>query len=136
MNKNILIIVGTVALVLTMSSVFLLLRKDKAVSFDSLYQEQDECTPYNVFIEKGEKEFSVVISWKTIGKCAGFVQYGSSRNNMDLVGFDVAGNLKSDKHEVTIDKLLTKSKYYFLINSEKKGYGKNGVPLEFLLSEL
>lgn len=134
MSKKILLIVGCIAFVLTLSSAFLLIRRDSVGSFDSLYETQNECTPYNVFVEKGEEEFSVVIKWKTVGKCAGFVQYGSDRNQLDRVAFDLEGNLKSSEHSVVIKKLLTKSKYYFLINSESKGYGNNGVPLEFMLS--
>ncbi len=131
-----MIIVGFIAFVLALSSVFLLLRKNSVGSFDSLYEQQNDCTPYNVFAEKGEDEFSVVIKWRTVGMCAGFVQYGSDRNKLDGVGFDLEGSLKSSEHNVLLEKLLTKSKYYFLINSERKGYGKNGVPLEFMLSEM
>ena len=136
MSKKVLIIVGCIAFILTMSSLFLLLKKDRVGSFDSLYEPQNECTPYNVFVEKGEDEFSVIIDWETTAECAGLVQYGIDRNDIDRVGFDVEGNLKSKKHRVVLDKLLTKSKYYFLIDSERKGYGNNGVPLEFVISEM
>lgn len=131
-----MIIVGVIAFILVMSSVFLLLRKDRVGSFDSLFEPQNECTPYNVFVEKGQDEFSVSIKWRTVGRCSGFVQYGIDRRDLDRVGFDINGNLKSDEHEVVLEKLLTKSKYYFLINSESKGYGSNGVPLEFIISEM
>lgn len=119
-----------------MSSIFLLVKKDSVGSFDTLYEPQNECTPYNLFVEKGEDEFSVVIKWKTTGKCSGFVQYGIDRNELDRVGFDVEGNLKISEHQVVLQKLLTKSRYYFLINSESKGYGNNGVALEFMISEM
>lgn len=137
MSKKILIIIGCVAFILSMSSVFLLLRKNNVVSFDTLYEPQNECTPYNVFVRKGQDEFSVVIEWKTIGACPGFVQYGNDVNDLDRVGFDVEGNLKSTEHKVVVEKLLTKTKHYFLVNSDSKGYGNNnGVPLEFTISEL
>lgn len=131
-----MVIVGLMAFVLVMSSVFLLLRKNRVGSFDSLFEPQNECTPYNVFVEKGNDEFSVMIKWRTIGKCSGFIQYGIDRSELDRVGFDVNGSLKSVEHQVVLEKLLTKSKYYFLINSESKGYGSNGVPLEFIISEM
>ena len=136
MSKKILLIIGCIAFILTMSSVFLLFRKNNVKSFDTIYEPQNECTPYNVFVKKGEDEFSVMIEWETVEECVGFVQYGNDRNELDRVGFDVQGNMKSEKHSVVLEKLLTKSKYYFLINSERKGYGKNGVPLEFMLSEM
>ncbi len=114
MSKKILIVVGFAAFVLTLSSIFLLLRKNGVGSFDSLYEEQNDCTPYNVFVEKGEDEFSVIIKWRTVGMCTGFVQYSSDRNKLDRIGFDLEGNLKSSDHSVLLGKLLTKSKYYFL----------------------
>ncbi len=131
-----LIIIGCLAFILTMSSIFLLLRKDSVDSFETLYEPQNECTPYNLFVEKEEDEFSVIIKWDTVGKCSGFIQYGIDRGELDRVAFDIDGTLRSKGHKVALEKLLTKSKYYFLVNSERNGYGNNGIPLEFVISEM
>ena len=95
-----------------------------------------DCVPYNIFIDKGDAEYTVVIKWSTKKVCVGFVQYGSVRDNLTSVGVDQTNKVRSKSHEVKLEKLLTTQRYYFLINSEEVAYGYNGKSLDFSLSEL
>lgn len=97
---------------------------------------EKSCIPYNVFVEKGSSDYSVKISWNTRKECLGFIQYGSTRDNLNLVAVDLENKAKSKTHEVTIEKLLTTQYYYFLINSDDKSYGSNGSALDFSLENL
>ncbi len=128
------VIVGMVIVVVSISVVLLL--KQNVKSFDTLFVVPDDCTPYNLFVFKGEEEFSAKIRWETKGKCMGFVQYGLDRNSLEKVGIDLVNEYRSQKHEVVLEKLLTKDRYYFLINSDNVGFGNNGKPLEFILENL
>lgn len=95
-----------------------------------------DCVPYNIFIEKGEQEYSAVVRWSTRKECVGFVQYGSQRDNLGLVGVDQTNRVRSKVHEVTLEKLLTTQRYYFLINSDEVAYGYNGKAVDFSLADL
>lgn len=97
---------------------------------------QKDCVPYNIFLEKGEQEFSTRITWSTRKECVGFVQYSSQRDNLNLVAIDQKNKVNSKVHEVIIEKLLTTQKYYFLINSDNVAYGYNGTALDFSLENL
>ena len=106
MNKKLFTVIVVLTVVMVSVSVFLLLKKN-VVSFDSLFVSQSDCTPYNLFVTKGENEFSVKIVWETKGKCLGFVQYGTNRNSLDRVGIDLIYGYRSQEHEVVLEKLLT-----------------------------
>lgn len=93
------------------------------------------CTPYNVSLDKGDKNFQVKINWSTKDECLGYVLYGDDREKLDLVAIDTQ-KLSSRKHEVVIDSLLSSKTYYFLINSDETNYGDSGIPLSFSLSSL
>lgn len=95
-----------------------------------------DCVPYNIFIEKGEQEYTAVIKWNTKKECVGFVQYGNQRDNLNLVAVDQINKVRSKTHEVKVEKLLTSQKYYFLINSDEVAYGYNGKALDFFLGSL
>lgn len=97
---------------------------------------KNDCVPYNVFIQNGEKDHSVSIVWSTRKECIGFVQYGEDRTNLDLIAVDLENKSKSKEHSVVIEKLLNSKKYFFLINSQEQPYGNNGTPLEFILEDL
>ncbi len=95
-----------------------------------------DCVPYNIFIEKGDSEYTAIIRWSTKKECVGFVQYGNVRDNLNLVGVDQTNKVRSKAHEVKLEKLLTSQKYYFLINSDEVTYGSGGKALDFSLTEL
>jgi hypothetical protein len=107
-----------------------------ADGFDIAGVSERDCVPYNVFIMKGEEDFSVDIKWSTKAECVGFVIYGRDRGNLDMVAIDRVNESQSKEHIVTLEQLLTTETYYFLINSQEQGYGNDGVPLEFVLEEL
>lgn len=134
-SKRLFIIIAVISFIFVSLSSLLLFKKNVG-GFDNLFSSQNDCTPYNLLVKKGEQEFSVEIVWQTKGKCIGFVQYGLDRSNLDRIGIDFNSVGRAEKHKVVIEKLLTKQKYFYLINSDKKGYGNNGTPLEFLLSDL
>jgi hypothetical protein len=125
---------GLAILLIFVSSVLLISRN--IVTLDILGMSSNDCVPYNVFVRKGEKNYSVNISWSTKEECVGFVQYGRGRDNLDMVGIDIVNTRKSTEHSVNLEQLLTTETYYFLINSQEQAYGSNGVPLEFVLEEL
>lgn len=135
MNKKLFgIVIGVVAIIVSISVVLLL--KKNADSFDSLFVSQNSCTPYNLFVTKEENDFSVKITWETKAKCLGFVQYGMNNKNLDKVGIDLVYGYRSQRHEVVLEKLLTKERYYFLVNSNNVAFGTNGRPLEFIIENL
>ena len=103
---------------------------------DILATEKKDCVPYNIFVEKGEQEYSVKVSWSTKKECLGFVQYGSQRDSLNLVVVDQKNKVKAKTHEVVIEKLLTTQKYYFLVNSDDIAYGYNGTALDFSIKDL
>lgn len=109
---------------------------NNAVSFDIAGATERDCVPYNVFVMRGENDFSVNIEWSTRAECVGFVLYGRDRGNLDMVAVDLVNKTRSTEHIVTLDQLLTTEVYYFLINSQEQLYGNNGVPLQFVLEEL
>ncbi len=135
MSKKIFSIIIGLVVILVSSSIFLLFKKNVG-GFDSLFVSQGDCTPYNLFVSKGVEEFSAKITWETKGKCMGFVQYGFNRESLDKVGLDFVSGYRSQSHEVVLEKLLTKERYYYLINSNGQGFGNGGRPLEFVLMNL
>jgi hypothetical protein len=134
-NKKRFYIVG-ISLIIVASIVSVLLVTRNAVGFDIAGVSERDCVPYNVFIMKGEDDFSVDIKWSTKAECVGFVLYGRDRSKLDMVAIDRLNSGKSREHLVTLEKLLTTERYYFLIDSQEKAYGNGGVPLEFVLAEL
>lgn len=135
MNRKVFYIAGGIGIVLVSLASILLITK-RVVGFDVVGISTRDCVPYNVFVQKGEKNHSVSIKWSTKTECIGFVQYGRDRYNLDMVGIDLESKSKSKEHIVRIEQLLSKEVYYFLINSQEQAYGNNGVPLEFILSNL
>jgi len=130
MNKNVFIVLGVVSFLVTiLSSVMLFVRE--ANSMDLVGYIKRDCVPYNVFVQKGEKEYSTRISWVTKAECVGFVLYGNSSNSLDLVAVDLKNKAKSTNHEVVLENILSSEHYYFLINSGEKSYGSNGSPVIF-----
>jgi hypothetical protein len=134
-NKKRFYIVG-ISLIIVASIVSVLLVTRNVVGFDIAGVSERDCVPYNVFIMKGEDDFSVDIKWSTKAECVGFVLYGRDRSKLDMVAIDRLNSGKSREHLVTLEKLLTTERYYFLIDSQEKAYGNGGVPLEFVLAEL
>ncbi len=98
--------------------------------------EKKDCVPYNIFVEKGEQEYAVKITWSTKKDCVGFVQYGSQRDNLNQVAIDQENKAKSKLHKVIIEQLLSTQRYYFLVNSEDVAYGYNGTALDFSIQNL
>lgn len=109
---------------------------NNVVGFDIAGVTERDCVPYNVFVMKGQEEFSVDIRWSTRAECVGFVVYGRDRGNLDMVAVDLVNKSSSTEHVVTLNQLLTTEVYYFLINSQERMYGNRGVPLEFILENL
>ena len=133
-RKKLFILIGISIFLIAISSIVLI--TSNVIGFDILGTSTNDCVPYNVFVRKGEKNFSVDIVWSTKGECVGFVQYGRNRDNLDMVAVDILNITKSREHSVTMEQLLTIEVYYFLINSQEQAYGNNGVPLEFVLEKL
>ena len=135
MNRKGFYIMGIVAIgVVSLASVILVTKN--VVGFDVVGISTRDCVPYNVFIQKGRKNYSAQISWSTKAECVGFVLYGRDRSNLDMVAVDLENKSKSKEHTVFIEELLSSEIYYFLINSQEQAYGSNGVPLEFVLENL
>lgn len=128
-------IVGAILIVIV-SVVSILLVTRNVVGFDVAGVSERDCVPYNIFIMKGDDDFSVDITWSTRAECVGLVLYGRDRANLDMVAVDLVNKSKSKIHTVSLNQLLTTEIYYFLINSGEEVYGKGGVPLEFVLQNL
>lgn len=135
MSKKVFIILGVVSFLVTILSSVMLFVKE-ANSIDLVGYIKRDCVPYNVFVQKGEKEYSVDISWSTKADCLGFVLYGNSSNSLDSVAVDLKNKSKATKHEVVLESILSSESYYFLINSGEKSYGSNGSPVIFSFDSL
>lgn len=122
------------AFFLAFTGVFLLVRDRDAEGVAGVSKR--DCVPYNIFVMRGEDDFSVDIMWSTRAECVGFVLYGRDRGSLDMVGVDLVNRSRSMEHIVTLNQLLTTEVYYFLINSQEQLYGNNGLPLEFVLENL
>jgi hypothetical protein len=134
-KKKKVYILSVVALLFLGCGLFLLFSRD----IDELEVKgvaEKDCVPYNIFVMPGENDYSVEISWKTRSECLGFVLYGQNRGNLDMVGVDLVNESSSKDHNVVIDGLLRKERYYFLVNSQDQAYGNNGSPLEFVIEDL
>jgi hypothetical protein len=134
-KKKKVYILSVVALLFLGCGLFLLFSRD----IDELEVKgvaEKDCVPYNIFVMPGGNDYSVEISWKTRSECLGFVLYGQNRGNLDMVGVDLVNESSSKDHNVTIDGLLRKERYYFLVNSQDQAYGNNGSPLEFVIEDL
>jgi len=103
---------------------------------DILSNTNRDCVPYNIFVTKGDQEYSVKISWSTKKDCMGFIQYGGQRETLSSVGIDQKNKVQSKEHEIILEKLLTTQKYYFLVNSDNTAYGYNGTALDFSIKDL
>lgn len=134
-NRKVFYIAGAFSVLLISLTSILLIAKN-VVGFDIQGISERDCVPYNVFIQKGEKEHSAEIIWSTKAKCVGFVQYGKDSSNLDMVSIDSVNKRKSKNHVVIVGQLMSTDTYYFLINSQEQAYGNNGVPLEFVLENL
>lgn len=134
-NKKKIYILSVFAFLLLGVGLFLLFSKDIEKLEVKGVAERD-CVPYNIFVMPGDNDYSVEISWKTRSECLGFVLYGQDRGNLDMVGVDLVNASSSREHNVTIDGLLRRERYYFLVNSQDQAYGNNGSPLEFVIENL
>jgi len=134
-KSRLFIITGFVGLFLVGVATTLIFVKNTFGS-DILATTNKDCVPYNIFVEKSDQEYSVNISWSTKKECLGFVQYGSQRESLSLVGVDQKNKVKSKTHVVVLEKLLTTQKYYFLVNSDNTAYGYNGTALDFSIKNL
>jgi hypothetical protein len=118
---------------MVISSILLL---SKEVGSFTPFTSNTDCTPYNIFVSKGEGEYSAVIEWYTKEKCTGFVRYGKDMNKMENISLDSLGGNKGNFHEVVVDKLVSTERYYYLVVSGEQSYGSNGSPLYFTLEQL
>lgn len=134
-NKKKIYILSLLAFILLGSGLFLLFSKDTG-ELEVKGIAGKDCVPYNIFVMPGENDYSVEISWKTRSECLGFVLYGQDRGNLDMVGVDLVNESSSRDHNVTIEGLLRRERYYFLVNSQDQAYGNNGSPLEFVIENL
>jgi len=134
-RTKIFLITGVLGIIMVGISLSLLFVKNTfgAGIFNSFKRD---CVPYNIFVEKGEDDFSVNIKWSTRKECVGFVQYGSQRDNLGSVAIDQVNKVRSKTHEVNIQKLLTTQKYYFLVISDDVSYGYSGKAIDFSLENL
>lgn len=128
-------IVFTSVVVFFVITAFILLFVFKA-SGSSSSVSVDGCDPYNVEVKKGEKENSVDIYWKTKARCSGYIIYGSEMKDLHLVGIDLVNEIKDENHSVEINSLISTKMYYFSIVSDGISYGKDGLPISFMISSL
>ena len=134
MNKSIFIGTSIFSVVVIFFASIILFRED--VNSFNLFGFSDDCTPYNVFVEKGSKNYTVKVSWRTRGKCSGFVQYGLDGDKLDSLSLDHEGGDSGRIHESELNGIVSTQKYYYLINSNGQSYGSSGMPLNFIPSNL
>lgn len=132
MNKKRVFTIFTIFVVLCFVVYFFVFR----VSGSSSSMNIDGCNPYNVEINKGDKEHSVEISWKSKKECSAYIIYGSEMKNLNLIGIDLNNEIKSREHVVILNSLVSSKTYFFSIVSEGITYGKNGLPISFSISSL
>lgn len=135
-SKKFFFITGLVGVIIVGFSSTLLFVKNSFGSNIFSSNGDRGCVPYNIFVNKGDASYSVKITWSTKNECVGFVEYGSQRDSLDLVGIDQKNKVKSKSHEVVLEQLLTTQRYYFIINSADTTYGYNGAAIDFSLANL
>ena len=94
------------------------------------------CDPYNVKIERGEEEKSVLISWKSKAACSAYIIYGGEMKDLHLIGIDLENEIKDREHKVVLNSLISSKVYFFSIVSDGTTYGKDGLPISFSISSL
>lgn len=62
-RKKLFILIGISIFLIAISSIVLI--TSNVIGFDILGTSTNDCVPYNVFVRKGEKNFSVDIVWST-----------------------------------------------------------------------
>ncbi|KKP66167.1 MAG: hypothetical protein UR61_C0003G0005 [candidate division WS6 bacterium GW2011_GWE1_34_7] len=131
MRKRIYIFTGVLTVVFVLATFFVF----KVFGSENTIYVTD-CTPYNVKIEKGEKENTVDIYWESREKCSGYLLYGSEMKDLGMVGVDLENEVESRQHYVNIQNLVSTKRYYFSIISNGMSYGKDGLPLQFSIISL
>ena len=132
MMKNRVLFLITVVTVLSLVVGIFVFR----VSGSSSSVSVEGCDPYNVKIQKGEKDSSVVISWKSKAECSAYIIYGGEMKDLHLIGIDLENDIKDRDHKVVINSLVSSKVYFFSIVSEGVTYGKDGLPISFSISSL
>lgn len=92
------------------------------------------CNPYNIEMNKGKKENSIEIVWKSKVECSAYIIYGDEMKDLNLVGIDLENGIKSKNHKVVINSIMSSKVYFFSIVSDGITYGKDGLPISFSLS--
>lgn len=131
MSSKWYVTIGALGLLLVVIAIFFF---KVSGSEDATYTEG--CTPYNVSIRKGVEENSVEILWNSKEKCSGYILYGKEMRSLESVGVDTKNDTQSKEHMITLRSLIDSKVYYFTIISNGTSFGKDGLPLQFTISEL
>ncbi len=93
----------------------------------------EACTPKNYSVIEVSKD-SAVISWQTDEECTGFILYGLNKDELGNISVNL-GNSSTKHHQVKLESLQSGKSYYYVINSEGKTYGNNGLVMVLTTKE-
>jgi len=88
-------------------------------------QVADICTPNNYSVTEVTTN-SATIKWQTDNECTGFIMYGLNKDDLGNISVDL-NNSSGKDHQVKLESLQSGKSYYYVINSEGKTYGYNGL---------
>jgi len=88
-------------------------------------QVTDICTPNNYSVTEVTTN-SATIKWQTDNECTGFIMYGLNKDDLGNISVDL-NNSSGKDHQVKLESLQSGKSYYYVINSEGKTYGYNGL---------
>lgn len=93
----------------------------------------EACTPKNYSVIEVTKD-SAVITWQTDKECTGFILYGLNKDELGNISVNL-GNSSTKQHRVQLESLQSGKSYYYVINSEGKTYGNNGLVMVLTTKE-
>lgn len=88
----------------------------------------DPCLPFN--FKQIEKESTFYLTWETAKECSGYVKYGTTETDFPYIALDEQGVVKITDHSVKLSGIEKGDRYFFVVFSDEKNYGKNNQAME------
>lgn len=102
-------------------------------SYENFYRKgkvlgaYENCNPIN--FRKEDRGGVFYLLWETKEDCLGWVKFGVNNDKFPYYGVNNNGQVKTKNHEIRLSGIEKGNTYYFVILSDDKTYGKDGLPL-------
>lgn len=84
----------------------------------------DDCTPYKLETKNIDKD-SFEVSWRTAEKCIGYLKYGTTPQETEIVVFGKEAYEKVKDHTVVVERLSAGTTYYYVVISNGEKFALN-----------